>query len=213
MNRWRTSAGMFPGKDYIDTGLGYNLEQVSNEDGSPKLRRCGPGMDLSDVRGIGCVRDEPDGSAAPGPQQWAYKGASMGPPGVPVGDGGCWMRPEGSPEDPGCAGCSYARSIGQRYLDDGTDCFSHPQMLPLYARKDFSAVPLRWGFEEGTFAPFWFLKSTGMPNFAVRKHCFFDAHSGVFQLCSAYPWERKELNHVLLHVQSVPFTLGEGDLT
>ena len=213
INRWRTSAGMFPGKDYVDTGLGYNKDTAFNGDGSEKQRRCGPGMDLSDERGIGCVRDEPDGTAAPGPQQWAYKGASMGPPDVPVGDGGCWENPEGSSEDPGCAGCSYALTVGRRFLPDGTDCFSHPQMLPLYARSTFSTVPLRWGFEEGTFAPFWFLRSTGMPNFAIRKHCYLDAHSGAFQLCSAYPWQRKELNHGLLHVQSVPFTLGKGDLT
>ena len=111
VNEWRTFAKMFTGKEYINTGLVYNLE-VFQEDGSEKRRRCGPGMNLSDICSIGCVRDKPDGTAAPGPHQWAYKGASIGPSNVPVGDDGCWMSPEGSPADPGCSGCSYALSLG-----------------------------------------------------------------------------------------------------
>lgn len=52
-----------------------------------------------------------------------------------------------------------------------------------------------------------------MPNFAVRRDCFRPPQSGHFQLCSAYPLERRELTHGLLHVRSVPFVLGDGDLT
>ena len=52
-----------------------------------------------------------------------------------------------------------------------------------------------------------------MPNFAVVKHCFLDAFSGDYQLCTAFPWEERGRNHGVLHVRSVPFTLGYGDLT
>ena len=47
----------------------------------------------------------------------------------------------------------------------------------------------------------------------MKKHCFLDAFSGTYQLCSAYPWDRRENTHGLLHVKSVPFVLGMGDLT
>ena len=214
---WRTSAGAYPGKDYVDTGLGYSHEEPTsnnpNAQYSNRLRRCGPATDVTSSRKPGCVEDNPDGSPGAGPQQWAYKGQSLGPPEVPTGDGGCALRKDGLPLDPGCRGCSYALSLGRRYLPDGTDCFASPQHVPAYARQAYPTVPLRWGFEEGTFAPFWHLKSAGMPNFAVRDHCFLDAYSGKFQLCSAYPWQRRELNHGLLHVQSVPFVLGAGDLS
>lgn len=90
---------------------------------------------------------------------------------------------------------------------------SHPTSLPSYARRHYTVEPLRWGFEEGTFEPFWQLHSSGMPNFAVRKDCFLPPNSGRYQLCSAYPLERRELVHGLLHVRSVPFVLGDGDLT
>ena len=52
-----------------------------------------------------------------------------------------------------------------------------------------------------------------MPNFVVKKHCYLHPHSGVYQLCSAYPWDKRNLTHGLLHVRSVPFVLGIGDLT
>jgi hypothetical protein len=62
--------------------------------------------------------------------------------------------------------------------------------------------------EEGTFYPYWELRSVGMPNWVVKKHCYLDAHAGNYQLCSAYPWDKRELTHGLLHVRSVPFVLG-----
>jgi hypothetical protein len=40
-----------------------------------------------------------------------------------------------------------------------------------------------------------------------------DAHAGQYQLCSAYPWDKRNLTHGLLHVRSVPFVLGMGDLS
>ena len=58
-----------------------------------------------------------------------------------------------------------------------------------YAQFEYDSVPLRWGFEEGTLAPFWGARSVGVPNFAVVKHCFLDAFSGDYQLCTAFPWE------------------------
>ena len=85
--------------------------------------------------------------------------------------------------------------------------------LEPYYQKRYDSAPLRWGFEEGTFYPYWELVSAGVPNFAVKKHCFLDAFSGTYQLCSAYPWDRRENTHGLLHVKSVPFVLGMGDLT
>ena len=85
--------------------------------------------------------------------------------------------------------------------------------LEPYYQKWYDSAPLRWGFEEGTFYPYWELVSSGMPNFAVKKHCYLDAFSGRYQLCSAYPWNKREMTHGLLHVRSVPFVLGIGDLT
>lgn len=35
---------------------------------------------------------------------------------------------------------------------------SQPHNVPPYARRYYTVEPLRWGFEEGTFEPFWFLK-------------------------------------------------------
>ena len=75
----------------------------------------------------------------------------------------------------------------------------------------YDSAPLRWGFEEGTFYPFWELVSSGMPNFAIKKHCYLDAFGGRYQLCSAYPWDKRNVTHGLLHVRSVPFVLGMGD--
>ena len=64
-------------------------------------------------------------------------------PEVPTGDGGCALGKDGLPLDPGCRGCSYARSLGRRYLPDGTDCFASPQHVPAYARQAYPTVPLR----------------------------------------------------------------------
>ena len=78
----------------------------------------------------------------------------------------------------------------------------------------YATTPLRWGFEQGTLAPYWGLKSPGnLPQLAVTKACFLSAHSGTYQLCSAYPWARRNSTHGLLHVQSAPFVLGPGELT
>jgi hypothetical protein len=85
--------------------------------------------------------------------------------------------------------------------------------LEPYYQKKYDVPPLRWGFEEGGFYPFWDLVSAGVPNFAVKKHCYLSAFSGTYQLCSAYPWDRREDTHGLLHVKSVPFVLGSGGLT
>jgi len=78
----------------------------------------------------------------------------------------------------------------------------------------YSTVPLRWGFEQGTLAPFWMLMTPGnMPTLAVTRNCFLGPHSGLYQLCSAYPWPRRNTTHGLLHVQSAPFVLGAGELS
>ena len=44
--------------------------------------------------------------------------------------------------------------------------------LEPYYQKWYDSAPLRWGFEEGTFFPYWELRSVGMPNFVVKKHCY-----------------------------------------
>ena len=100
-------------------------------------------------------------------------------------------------------------STSGRRLPPGT---WRDRLKPHYQRW-YDSAPLRWGFEEGTFYPFWELVSSGMPNFAIKKHCYLDAFSGRYQLCSAYPWDKRNVTHGLLHVRSVPFVLGMGDLT
>ena len=199
-SRWRTSAGMDPGKDYVDTGFGYNRDdpllfgpgaEVNNA-----LRACGPAQDRSPTREEGCTQDNDDGSPGAGPQQWAYRGGSLGPP----------LEPTNS------VGCSYAVTRDDDAAQ-GTECHREPAGMARYAQFEYDSVPLRWGFEEGTLAPFWGARSVGVPNFAVVKHCFLDAFSGDYQLCTAFPWEERGRNHGVLHVRSVPFTLGYGDLT
>ena len=66
----------------------------------------------------------------------------------------------------------------------------------------YETVPLRWGFEQGQLAPYWNLLYSGYPNYAVRTNCFLGAHSGVYQLCSAYPWSQRNLTHGLLQVRN-----------
>ena len=235
-----TSAGMDKGKDTVDTGLNYynefpSLGTKESQLYSSSLRRCGPNLERSQLRELGCTSDLPAGSpygsqGSPGfgPQQWAYRGASLGPPDEPVADEGCDYK------------LSYDENLAMGY-----ECYDLPPLggirtpdeandpdnllfsvsgkrlppaqwrdrLEPYYQKKYDSAPLRWGFEEGTCYPYWALVSAGMPNFAVKKHCFLDAFSGTYQLCSAYPWDRRENTHGLLHVKSVPFVLGMGDLT
>ena len=235
-----TSAGMDKGKDTVDTGLNYNNEfpglgTKESQLYSSSLRRCGPNLERSQLRELGCTSDLPTGSpygsqGSPGfgPQQWAYRGASLGPPDEPVADEGCDYK------------LSYDENLAMGY-----ECYDLPPLggvrtpdeandpdnllfsvsgkrlppaqwrdrLEPYYQKRYDSAPLRWGFEEGTFYPYWTLVSLGVPNFAVKKHCYLDAFSGTYQLCSAYPWTRRENTHGLLHVKSVPFVLGAGDLT
>ena len=101
-----TSAGMDKGKDTVDTGLNYNNE--FRESGherdqlySSSLRRCGPNLERSQLRELGCTSDLPAGSpygsqGSPGfgPQPWAYRGASLGPPDEPVADEGLRLQAE-----------------------------------------------------------------------------------------------------------------------
>ena len=235
-----TSAEMDKGKDTVDTGLGYNDEfpGLGTKDSqlySSSLRRCGPNLERSQLRELGCTSDLPIGSpygmqGAPGfgPQQWAYRGASLGPPDEPVSDEGCNYK------------LSYKENVAA-----GFECYDLPPLggvrtpdiandpdnllfsvsgkklppaqwrdrLEPYYQKRYDSAPLRWGFEEGSFYPYWSLISAGVPNFAVKKHCYLDSFSGTYQLCSAYPWDRRENTHGLLHVKSVPFVLGIGGLT
>ncbi|XRA98808.1 EGF-like domain-containing protein [Pycnococcus provasolii] len=199
-NRWRTSARAYPGDTYVSTGFGYNREDPllfgAGSEINNALRSCGPSQDRSPTREEGCTIDNADGTPGAGPQQWAYRGRSMGPPSEPVNS----------------KGCTYATTRGDD-LQQGTECHLEPAGLPRYAQFEYASVPVRWGFEEGTLAPFWEVLSVGVPNFAIVKHCFLDSYSGEYQLCSAYPWNERERNHGVLHVRSVPFTLGYGDLT
>ena len=85
----------------MDTGLGYNTEfpgagTKENQLYSNSLRRCGPNLERTPQRELGCTNDLPPGSPygdvgqpGPGPQQWAYRGSSLGPPDEPLGDEGC----------------------------------------------------------------------------------------------------------------------------
>ena len=235
-----TSAGMDKGKKTVDTGLGFNTEFPGLGTGASQLysnakRRCGPNLERSQLRELGCTSDLPLGSAygaqgGPGfgPQQWAYRGSSLGPPDEPLGDEGCDYK------------LSYQENAAK-----GLECYDLPPLggvrvpavanengnllytvtgkklppavwrdrLEPYYQKKYDVPPLRWGFEEGGFYPFWDLVSAGVPNFAVKKHCYLSAFSGTYQLCSAYPWDRRENTHGLLHVKSVPFVLGSGGLT
>ena len=184
---------------------------------------------------MGCTNDLPVGSPygevgapGPGPQQWAYRGSSLGPPDEPVNDEGCEYKlsyeenlkmgyecyrlpPLGGVRTPDVANEpeNLLYSVSGRRLPPA----QYRDRLEPYYQKWYDSAPLRWGFEEGTFYPYWELVSSGMPNFAVKKHCYLDAFSGRYQLCSAYPWNKREMTHGLLHVRSVPFVLGIGDLT
>ena len=63
---------------------------------SNSLRRCGPNVERTPQRELGCTNDLPEGSPygpvgspGSGPQQYAYRGGSLGPPDEPLGDQGC----------------------------------------------------------------------------------------------------------------------------
>ena len=60
------------------------------------MRRCGPNLERTPQREVGCTNDLPPGSpygdtGSPGfgPQQYAYRGSSLGPPDEPLSDEGC----------------------------------------------------------------------------------------------------------------------------
>ena len=191
-------------------------------------------MERSQLRELGCTSDLPAGSpygsqGSPGfgPQQWAYRGASLGPPDEPVADEGCDYK------------LSYDENLAMGY-----ECYDLPPLggirtpdeandpdnllfsvsgkllppaqwrdrLEPYYQKKYDSAPLRWGFEEGTFYPYWALVSAGMPNFAVKKHCFLDAFSGTYQLCSASGQAREHARAAARQVRTVCAGHGRLDL-
>ena len=133
--------------------------------------------------------------------------ADLGPPDEPVNDEGCDYKlsyeenlkmgyecyrlpPLGGVRTPDVANepdGGPALSVSGRRLPPA----QYRDELEPYYQKWYDSAPLRWGFEEGTFYPYWELVSSGMPNFAVKKHCYLDAFSGRYQLCSAYPWNKR----------------------
>jgi hypothetical protein len=185
--------------------LGYNNEfpglgTKGSQLYSNSVRRCGPNQERTPQRELGCTSDLPpgspygaEGSPGPGPQQYAYRGSSLGPPDEPLGD----------------VGCDYKLSYKDN-LQMGYECYNLPPLggvrvldaanaplnlgfsvsgrrlptaewrdrLAPYYQKWYDSAPLRWGFEQGTFFPYWELRSVGMPNFVVKKHCYLDAHAG-----------------------------------
>ena len=228
------------GKDDIDTGLNFNNEfpglgTKPAQLYSNSLRRCGPNLERTPQRELGCTNDLPEGSPygtvgspGAGPQQWAYRGSSLGPPDEPLGDEGCDYKlsyeenmrlgytcynlpPLGGVRVPAVANepLNLGFSVSGRRLPVA----EWRDRLEPYYQKWYDSAPLQWGFEEGTFFPYWELRSVGMPNFVVKKHCYLDPHAGQYQLCSAYPWDKRNMTHGLLHVRSVPFVLGMGALT
>ncbi|EEH57805.1 uncharacterized protein MICPUCDRAFT_67563, partial [Micromonas pusilla CCMP1545] len=236
----RSSAGMDKGKDQIDTGLGYNNEfpGLGTKEAqlySNALRRCGPNLERTPQREVGCTNDLPPGSpygetGSPGfgPQQYAYRGSSLGPPDEPLSDEGCDYKLSYEENQqmgyecyrlPALGGvrtppeANVAENLGYATQGMRLPAAEWRDRLDPYYQRWYDSAPLQWGFEEGTFFPNWMLVSSGMPNFVVKKHCYLHPHSGVYQLCSAYPWDKRNLTHGLLHVRSVPFVLGIGDLT
>jgi hypothetical protein len=208
---------------------------------SDARRACGPSADADARRDAGCTPDLGAGSpygdaAAPGfgPAQWAYSGAAMGPPSALTGDeqGLCAYslsyeedaaRATECRKAPARGGYPWPPSYGDavavaRFSANGaplpdTSGASAARLPPVF-QFTYPTVPLRWGFEEGTLAPHWaLLASGGMPTLQVTRTCLLPAHSGDFQLCSAYPWPRRNATHGLLHVRSGPFVLGPGELT
>ena len=232
-----TSAGAaLPGGEAVLSGVGFATSVPNPATSSaapyPDARRaCGPSADASFDRDAGCTPDlqagSPYGAAGDpgfGPAQWAYTGGSMGPPSVLTGDelGLCTYSLSVEEDVARQLECRKAPARGgvpwpQQYADAlAVARFSsgaYADRLPAVFQTTYATVPLRWGFEEGTLAPHWALLTEGLPTLAVTRSCLLDAHSGEYQLCSAYPWPRRNATHGLLHVRSVPFVLGAGDLT
>ena len=199
------------------------------------MRRCGPNLERTPQREVGCTNDLPPGSpygdtGSPGfgPQQYAYRGSSLGPPDEPLSDEGCDYKLSYEENQqmgyecyrlPALGGvrtppeANVAENLGYATQGMRLPAAEWRDRLDPYYQRWYDSAPLQWGFEEGTFFPNWMLVSSGMPNFVVKKHCYLHPHSGVYQLCSAYPWDKRNLTHGLLHVRSVPFVLGIGDLT
>jgi hypothetical protein len=232
-----------PATEAVLSGVGFatSVPNSATSSAAPypdALRACGPSDDASFERDAGCTPDlrdgDPYGSAGDpgfGPAQWAYGGSSMGPPAAPTGDdlGLCAYSLSVEVDEARRLECRKAPARGgvpwpQPYADAlAVARFSaagarlpagaFADRLPPVFQAAYATVPLRWGFEEGTLAPYWSLLTEGLPTLAVTRRCLLEAHSGEFQLCSAYPWPRRNATHGLLHVRSVPFVLGAGDLT
>lgn len=222
------SAEAIWGLEMVYDGLGYDPEH-------PTLV-CGPSTEGNSFRTAGCVPTitERDSYGTPGDPgfsfaRYAYKGKSYGPPYNDVEDmAACtYSLSYDAAVARGLERCFYAPDVGgvrtTEYQNTATNLgFSMSgwrlpaaewkDKLPDYVRLRYDLPPLRLGFEEGTFWPSWKLLSQGLPNFAVTKKCFLEAHSGEYQLCSAYPTERSEDIHGVLRVQSISFALGRGAL-
>ena len=227
--RVRTSGGeAIWGLETVYDGLGYNPEFPTQV--------CGPSKDGNSFRAAGCkpAITEKDSYGTVGDPgfsfaRYAYKGKSYGPPYNNVADvAACtYSLTYAAAEAAGLEHCFYApytggvptttvqkttTNLGYSTLGWRLPLAEWRDKLPDYVVERYELPPLRLGFEEGTFWPNWKLLSSGLPNFAVTKTCFLEAHSGDYQLCSAYPTERREDIHGVLQVQSISFALGRGSL-
>lgn len=216
------------GLDEVYDGIGYNPDFPN--------QACGPSEDGTSFRETGCVPyiTDKDSHGTPGDPgfsfaKWAYKGKSYGPPYNDVADtAACtYALTLEVARASGLEHCFYApytggvattaaqklsTNLGYSTLGWRLPAAEWREKLPDYVMTSYEVPPLRLGFEEGTFWPNWKLLSSGLPNFAVVKKCFLEAHSGDYQLCSAYPESKREDTHGVLHVQSISFSLGKGNL-
>ena len=216
------------GLETVYDGVGYDPD-------NPTLV-CGPSTEGSSFRATGCAtpltdRDSYGAAGDPGFSfaSYAYKGKSYGPPYNDVQDvAACsYSLTYAKAAAAGLEDCFYApdtggvrtteaqklpTNLGFATLGYRLSASEWRDKLPDYVRQRYELPPLRLGFEEGTFWPNWKLLSKGLPNFAVKKTCFLEAHSGEYQLCSAYPMDRSESIHGVLRVQSISFALGRGVL-
>jgi len=216
------------GLDEVYTGIGYNPTFPTQS--------CGPSKAANAFREPGCTpyvkaTDSYGVAGDPGfsPAKWAYKGKSFGPPYNNVdGMADCtYSLTYAEATKLGLERCFYAPDTGgvrTTALQKATANLGWSTMgwklppgewrdkLPDYVVSAYEIPPLRLGFEEGTFFPNWKLLSSGVPNFAVVKTCFLEAHSGDYQLCSGYPTSKREQTHGVLQVQSMSFSLGKGVL-
>ena len=215
------------GLDTVYDGVGYDPDHPDDP--------CGPSKDGNSFRSIGCLPriratdtygnvGDPAFSFA----RYAYTGRSFGPPYInPEDTAGCtYSLTYEAAVAANLEHCFFAPTTGgvptTQAQKEVTAAYStHGWRLPVgewkdklpdYVVKRYDLPPLRLGFEEGTFWPNWKLVSSGLPNFAIVKKCFLEAHSGDYQLCSAYPTDRREDVHGVLRVQSISFALGRGSL-